>query len=172
MKRKPLKFLGLVLILVGAIFILNGFSGMTGFVIASNFGIGFSKIFGIALVVVGVILSTTATLEDRMVLVRHYTTNSRAKRIAEEKRLGDEQYRLDQGKVFVEKASGKKPLSAADFRKKYAITNGKKGSGYVEFNVPRGELGSKINPRTGRTEYFISGSYEIDGDVDVATRPW
>jgi hypothetical protein len=149
--------IGITLIVLGiATLLINSFNPITGFVIAEKTGNFTSSILALVLIVIGIVLATAPTLE-RQVAVRHYTTNSRAQRIAEAHQFGGQGMTLDQGGVFVERVTGgkKKPLSAADFRRRYAIPAGKKGLGYVEFSVPEGDLEVRKNPRTGRDEYFL-----------------
>ncbi len=56
MKLHTFKILGIILFLVGCIFILNSFSGITGFVVAESVGKGVSGILGLVLVIGGVLV--------------------------------------------------------------------------------------------------------------------
>jgi hypothetical protein len=105
------------------------------------------------------IKNNSVPLEDEKgyTKVRHYTTSSRAEKIASSLQFGGNETpkQLDQGKIFVELASSQ-PLSQQDFVKRYALSpNAKKGSAYVEFMVPDKDLSSQKCRRTGKPENFL-----------------
>ena len=56
MKGKLCSFVGLLLLAVGTVFLLNSFSGMTGFVVLENVGKGASGVLGIVLVLGGILM--------------------------------------------------------------------------------------------------------------------
>jgi len=65
----PRKFLGAFLILLGFFFILNSFSGMTGFAVADNFGKP-GSILGLVLIIVGVVVFVSRRKEKESKLER------------------------------------------------------------------------------------------------------
>ncbi|MFH1500547.1 MAG: DUF308 domain-containing protein [archaeon] len=98
------------------------------------------------------------------VLVRHYTTRSRADRIEKEGKLGGEgsPKNLDQGRIFLEPASSP-VLSQQEFVEKYALSNSHLGEAYVEFLVPADMLEDQINPRHGKKEHYIKATESEKG---------
>lgn len=113
------------------------------------------------------------------VRLRHYTSSSRADRIASSRKFGGESSPrpLDQGNVFVTLASSP-VLSQQDFVKKYVITNNHLGEAYVEFIVPESDLGFQTNSRNGEKEYYVKANgvenqkrvYRVLSDVEVVKR--
>lgn len=94
-----------------------------------------------------------------LIKIRHYTTKSRASKIAKDYKFGgkDSVKPLVQGKIFVELA--KDPvLSQQDFIKKYAITNKNIGETYIELLVSKEDISSETSSRTGDKEYFIKAN--------------
>lgn len=128
-------------------------------------------------------IPTAGSVEDLAakgyVKVRHYTSSSRAERIAQTKKFGGDAAPrpMDQGKVFVELASDK-VLSPQEFIKRYAITNRDLGRAYVEFWVKPEDLSNQTCARNGLKEYIVSAKdvedgkpvYRLEGDVEVYKR--
>jgi len=179
-KFNIVRFLGVLLFWIGIVFVLNSFTGMSGYAIVDDIGKGEGSILALVFIIGGLVLFLKGLEEEaKMVKVRHYTTPSRARRIASSRRFGGEQAprQLGQAKVYVEPARSR-VLSPADFRRRYAITGKQTGRAYVEFEVPEDELESEKNPRTGKTEYFLRCKgveegvcvYPIESDVDIKTR--
>jgi len=98
--------------------------------------------------------------------VRHYTTQSRARKIAEDGQFGgpNAPRPLDQGKVFVEKADGPL-LSQQDFANRYAITDKDLGAGCIEFLAPESDLETQICQRNSKLEYFLRAKEMKDGNL-------
>ncbi len=117
---------------------------------------------------------------DHMI-VRHYTNPSRAQKILHTSKFGGATAPrdMDQGKVFIELGSSR-ILSPQEFLKRYAIPPTKKdlGKAYIEFAVPKKDVGSQINPRNGEKEYFLNAThtehgkkvYEINSEIKVVKR--
>jgi hypothetical protein len=116
----------------------------------------------IAIVTPAIPLTAADSLYTR---VRHYTTPSRAERIAKERILGgpNAPRKLDQGKVFLEPADWK-VLSQQEFVDRYAITDRDLGKAYVEFLVQRDKILKQTNPRNGLQECYILADQTINAE--------
>ena len=78
MRKRGIGFLGISYLLIGVIFLLSGFSGVTGFAIAGGIGIasGFLFYFGIVFLVIGALILTTQVREKESKLVDIWEAHS------------------------------------------------------------------------------------------------
>lgn len=93
-----------------------------------------------------------------MARVRHYTRKSSKDKIVADGRV----IARDQNKVFVEYADAD-PHGPRDAEERYLLKRGK-GNAYVEFDVGPADVQERVNPLTGKREYFLLG------DVDLTLR--
>lgn len=91
-----------------------------------------------------------------MIRIRHYTSNSGIKGIAESGVIKAS----DQNKVFADLAKGK-PLSPRDAEEKFGIKRGK-GQNYVETDVPADKIDRVYNPKTKVWELTVKGDVILE----------
>jgi hypothetical protein len=83
-KKSYLRYLGIFFFILGAFFLLNSFSGLTGFAILenANFNYNFSTFWGLIGILLGILILFTESLEEKLSIKRF---RRKAERISREK---------------------------------------------------------------------------------------